>query len=43
MTSLHFFQRYAQPENVATNNVLLLLRLIHQARRRRYARAEDTG
>lgn len=33
MTSLHFFQRYAQPENVATNNVLLLLRLIHQARR----------
>lgn len=33
MTNLHFFQRYAQPENVATNNVLLLLRLVHQARR----------
>lgn len=33
MTDLHFFQRYSQPENVATNNVLLLLRLIHQARR----------
>jgi hypothetical protein len=31
MSSIHYFQRYSQPENVATNNTLLLLsRLYHQ-------------
>lgn len=25
MSSIHYFQRYSQPENVATNNTLLLL------------------
>lgn len=33
MAELQFFQRYAQRENVVTNNVLLLLRLLHQLRR----------
>ncbi|HOY17836.1 MAG TPA: hypothetical protein PLC89_11095 [Haliscomenobacter sp.] len=32
MSSIHYFQRYSQPENVATNNTLLLLsRLYHDS------------
>jgi hypothetical protein len=31
MASIHYFQRYAQPENVATNNTLLLLSRLYQA------------
>jgi hypothetical protein len=32
MSSIHYFQRYSQPENVATNNTLLLLsRLYHHS------------
>lgn len=32
MSSIHFFQRYSHPENVATNNTLLLLsRLYHHS------------
>lgn len=32
MSSIHYFQRYSQPENVATNNTLLLLsRLYHES------------
>jgi hypothetical protein len=30
MSSIHYFQRYSQPENVATNNTLLLLSRLHQ-------------
>ena len=32
MSSIHYFQRYSQPENVDTNNTLLLLsRLYHES------------
>ncbi len=30
MSSIHYFQRYSQPENVATNNTLLLLSRLYQ-------------
>jgi hypothetical protein len=30
MSSIHYFQRYSQPENVATNNTLLLLSRFYQ-------------
>jgi hypothetical protein len=30
MSSIHYFQRYSQPENVATNNSLLLLSRLYQ-------------
>jgi hypothetical protein len=30
MGSIHYFQRYSQPENVATNNTLLLLSRLYQ-------------
>ena len=30
MSSIHYFQRYYQPENVATNNTLLLLSRLYQ-------------
>lgn len=30
MASIHYFQRYSQPENVATNNTLLLLSRLYQ-------------
>jgi hypothetical protein len=29
MSSIHYFQRYSQPENVATNNTLLLLQRLY--------------
>ncbi len=30
MSSIHYFQRYSQPENVATNNTLLLFSRLYQ-------------
>lgn len=30
MSTIHYFQRYSQPENVATNNTLLLLSRLYQ-------------
>lgn len=34
MSDIHYFQRYSQPENVVTNNTLLLLQRLYQYRPR---------
>ena len=34
MSEIHYFQRYSQPENVITNNTLLLLQRLYQYRPR---------
>lgn len=34
MSEIHYFQRYSQPENVVTNNTLLLLQRLYQYRPR---------
>jgi hypothetical protein len=38
MTEIHYFPRYSQPENFATNNTLLLLLRLHQYNRFKFQR-----
>jgi hypothetical protein len=41
MTEIHYFPRYSQPENFATNNTLLLLLRLHQYNRFKFQRFMD--
>lgn len=38
MTDIHYFPRYSQPENVVTNNTLLLLLRLYQYNRFKFER-----
>ena len=39
MSEIHYFPRYSQPENVVTNNTLLLLLRLHQYKKLQYEAA----
>src|ERR1700738_1817959 len=41
MSEIHYFPRYSQPENVVTNNTLLLLLRLHQYNRFKFEKFMD--